>query len=45
MIRSSAPFASRLHYAWIMAALTFVVLTLPMGMLTSWLSARLAVKR
>src|SRR5690606_37689692 len=26
MIRSSAPFASRLHYAWIMAALTFVVL-------------------
>jgi len=26
MIRSSTPFASRLHYAWIMAALTFVVL-------------------
>lgn len=28
-----------------LVALTFVVLTLPMGMLTSWLSARLAVKR
>ncbi|MDQ4044477.1 MAG: MFS transporter, partial [Chloroflexota bacterium] len=26
MTRRSVPFASRLHYAWVMAALTFIVL-------------------
>ena len=30
---------------FLLVAIGFVILTLPVGLLTSWLSARLAVKR